>query len=117
MHKGLALIIEDDADLVDIFSEAIHRAGYDVEKIQSGDVAIHRLGNVLPAVVVLDLHLPEVSGVELLSFMRSDERFANTRIIVVSADAALAETLRDEVDLVLIKPVPFSQLRDLAKRL
>ena len=117
MSKGLALVIEDDTNLVELFSEALRRAGFETESIQSGDVAMQRLKEKIPSVVVLDLHLPKVSGQEILSHLRNDARYSKTRVIVASADATLAETLNDQADFVLVKPVSFPQLRDLASRL
>lgn len=117
MPKGLALVIEDDDSLVEIFSEALRRAGFQTEGIQSGILALERLQNSIPAVVLLDLHLPEISGTELLHYMRADQRFNTTRVIIATADAILGESLRDHADLVLIKPISFTQLRDLAARL
>jgi len=114
--KGLAFVIEDDSDLVRIFSEALRRAHYEVIGIQTGDEALLQLQTATPRIIVLDLHLPNVSGPEILAFVRADERLKKTRVIVVSADALLAEEYRDVADLVLIKPVSFSQLRDLANR-
>jgi CheY-like chemotaxis protein len=67
--------------------------------------------------VVLDLHLPHVSGEDLLAQIRSDDRLAHTRVMLATADPLMAESLRAKADLVLIKPISFSQLRDLSKRL
>jgi CheY-like chemotaxis protein len=65
---------------------------------------------------VLDIHLPRVSGQVLLQQIRSDERLADTRVIVVTADEALAESKIEGADLVLIKPISFSYLRSVAQR-
>ena len=70
-----------------------------------------------PAMVILDLHLPLISGQRLLSQIRSEDSLTETKVIVITADAALAETVQAEADLVLLKPVSFQQLRDLATRL
>ena len=67
--------------------------------------------------VVLDLHLPNVSGKDILKAIRNDTRLSKTRVIIVSADAFQSEYLSEEVDLVLIKPVGFNQLREMASRL
>jgi CheY-like chemotaxis protein len=67
-------------------------------------------------VVILDLHLPEVVGTDLLRQIRSDPRLNDTWVIVASADPRMAEMLRDVADLVLIKPTTYSQVRDLARR-
>ncbi len=113
----LGLIIEDDDDAAAIVDEALQLAGYDTEVIQDGKTAMTRLAIIKPAIVTLDLHLPHISGTNILHQIRTDERLAETRVMLVTADPRLAETVREEADLVLLKPVTFSQLHDLAARL
>jgi len=113
----LALIIEDERDLATIFASALEAAGFRTETINAGDTAIERLADIVPDVVILDLHLPRVAGGDILRHIRADARFANTRVLITTADARMAETLADQADLVLIKPISFSQLRDLAVRM
>lgn len=115
--EPLALLIEDDPDLLSIFSMALEDAGFRIEAITEGDQALIRLSEVIPAVAILDLHLPNVSGTEILDAIRADERLQDTRVIIVSADPQLAESVSAEADLVLIKPISFNQLRDLSQRL
>jgi DNA-binding response OmpR family regulator len=117
MTKPLALIIEDDPDLSEIFSVALRGGGFDTEVILDGQLAIERLAGTPPTIIVLDLHLPHVDGVTLLTQIRANERFAKTAVIVSTADAQLADGLRSKADLVLLKPVGVDQLRDLAKRM
>ena len=117
MSSPLALIIEDDFDLSTIFAEALKAAGFEIEIIRDGQKASERLDAVAPDVVVLDLHLPSASGAELLEQIKADEKLSRTRVLVTTADAGMADMLREKVDLTLVKPISFSQLRDLAKRL
>lgn len=117
MSKPLALIIEDDSKLSTIFAEALRKADFDIEVAQDGQIALEQLKITIPAVVVLDLNLPHVSGHDILREIRADERLTNTRVILATADAVRAEGLRADADLVLIKPISFNQLRDLAIRL
>ncbi len=116
MDQPLALVIEDDEDLALVFTEAITAAGYQVETFYTGDQALKRLGQIVPYLVVLDLHLPGVTGLEILKYIRSDERMKATRVVIASADDHLAEMYRSQVTLVLLKPISMSQLRDLAQR-
>ena len=116
MSKPLAFIIEDDEDLSVIFAEALQAAHFDTEIIHAGDKAITRLAAVTPDLVVLDLHLPNVSGMGILKQIRATPRLARTKIIIATADPVMGDALRDQVDLALIKPISFGQLRDLALR-
>lgn len=118
MNGPLALVIEDEEDLAQIFSSAMEAAGFTTEVILRGDTALTRLEQVVPKVVVLDLNLPGVDGRKLLRKIHADERLADTKVIVATADSAMFQALDDvQADLMLLKPISFSQLRDLTKRL
>jgi DNA-binding response OmpR family regulator len=115
--NALALIIEDDEYLADIFSLTLQEAEFEIEIIRDGQTALTRLAATIPALVVLDLHLPHIPGQTILRQIRADKRLTHTRVMLATADATLADNLRDEADLVLLKPISPSQLRDLARRL
>ena len=118
MTKPLALIIEDEEMLSTIFEQALSMADYATEVVRDGELAQARLAaDPVPDVITLDLHLPGVSGEELLRQIKADGRLADTRVILATADARMGEYLDRQADLVLIKPIRFSQLRDLAARL
>ena len=117
MSNLFALIIEDDNDLAIIFAMALQEAGFETQIVRAGDTALMWLSSSTPDIVVLDLHLPRVSGDTILKEIRADARLAKTKVIITTADPRMAEMLDDKADLVLLKPVGFSQLRDLAARL
>ncbi len=116
MTKPFALIIEDDPQLGQIFTFSLETE-FDTELITEGRLALERLKQIVPLIIVLDLHLPGVSGKEILSQIRGDERLADTRVLLATADARQAELLSNQADLVLLKPVSPMQLRELAVRL
>lgn len=111
-----ALIIEDDPDLVHIFAEALEQSGFKTTTVLEGTAALKLLATTVPDVVVLDLHLPGVSGSTILQTIRADGRLSNTRVILATADDRSAEDLRESADLILLKPISFKQLRDLSAR-
>ena len=117
MNDPLALIIEDDEDLAEIFGQALNAAGYATEIVRDGLAAQTRIKDVTPAIITLDMHIPQISGDRILQQIRSDQRLLKTRVVVTTADAIMAENARGIADLVLIKPITFSQLRDLSARL
>jgi CheY-like chemotaxis protein len=115
--KPLALVIEDVSDQANLFSTALRLAGYKVELIRDGLIAQKRLNETVPDLVLLDLHIPRVTGDVLLQQIKNDPRLAETKVIIATGDAFLAETLEKDADLVLLKPIEVNQLRDLAMRL
>ena len=117
MPGNLALVIEDDQDLSEIFTKALEAAGFEVETIHDGEVARQRLASVVPNVIVLDMHLPHVDGATLLKQIHADQRLEKVRIIIATADNVQAEFYRNQATIVMIKPISFSQLRDISARL
>lgn len=116
-NNTLALVIEDDQDAAAIFAEALQEAELKPEIIRDGQAALERLAEVTPVLIALDLHLPHVLGRDILRHIRADTGLSDTKIIIISADPLMADSLREEADLVLIKPVSYRQVRDLAARL
>ena len=112
----LALVIEDSSAVGEIFKIAIERVGFEVELIPDGQVALERLAVVIPAFILLDLHLPNVSGEQILDYIRAQPRLAKTRVVLASADMMKALSLKDKVDLVLVKPVGFNELCQVARQ-
>ncbi len=115
--KPLSLIIEDDPKLTDIFTHALELADFETQSVKNGDEAIQVLASVVPAVIILDLHLPGISGDRLLNHIRQDPRLDRTQVILATADPLMAGMLDSQSDYALQKPVSFGQLRDLAKRI
>ncbi len=113
----LALVIEDDENLSELFVMSMQSAGFETEVALDGRAAMGLLKEAAPDVVVLDLHLPHISGEEILRYIRGEERLANTRVILATADGQAARWLLDESDIVLLKPISPVQLRTLASRL
>lgn len=117
MEKPLALIVEDDRDIVALFRHVLDVAGYQTEIVLDGKDAMDRLGVIKPHIVLLDLQLPRLSGVEILKRMRDDERLKRVPVVVITAYAPYADSLPVEPDLLLLKPVDINQLSNLVQRL
>ena len=118
MKNPRALIVEDDKDAAELYRHVLEPLGFETETLRTGEAALARLAVIVPAVVLLDLHLPSrKSGTDVLRKIRADQRLAETRVIVISGHPELAETIGDEADMVLIKPVDVKTLGDFIKRL
>jgi DNA-binding response OmpR family regulator len=120
MTQPLAVVIEDEVFLADIFATTLEEAGYKVHQIHHGRQALAWLKENTPALIVLDLHLPGVMGSDIFSFVRLTERLRTVWVMIATADAAMADYLQSRDDpylLTLLKPISPSQLEELAKRL
>ncbi|NOH03509.1 MAG: response regulator [Chloroflexi bacterium] len=93
MDKPIALIVEDDRDIVALFRHVLDIAGYQTEIVLDGRDAMDRLGILTPNIVLLDLQLPRLSGVQILKNMRDDERLKRIPVVVITAYAPIADSL------------------------
>jgi DNA-binding NtrC family response regulator len=73
MTKPLVFIIEDDSKIRNIMTIAL-KNDFKVEAFENGRSALERLHSEIPAMLFLDLHLPQVSGEDILLKIKSDER-------------------------------------------
>jgi two-component system response regulator AdeR len=117
MSKPLALIVEDAPEIAMIFADILSLSGLETETIADGESAIRRLDVLTPDIILLDMHLPLVSGHEVLQFIRSTERLSKTKVVAVTADVLRIPDIENLVDLTLIKPVTFDQISLLSTRL
>jgi len=116
MAKPLVLIVEDDPKLNEIISIAL-QVDFELDSCADGSMALERLKETTPHIVVLDLNLPGLPGKDILAYIRAQERLALTRVILATADERQAETLTNDADIVLLKPVSPGLLKELALRM
>ncbi len=116
MSTPVVFVVEDDPKLNEIITITL-QADFEIESCTNGTAAMERLKQIMPDIVVLDLNLPGVSGREILESIRADERLKKTRVILTTADERQAETLTNDADIILLKPVSPMQLREMALRM
>lgn len=65
------LIVEDDEDTAEVVSTLLNEAGYQTVAVDRGEVALHEIASTEPDLVLLDLNLPDIHGLEVLKQVRS----------------------------------------------
>ena len=113
------LIIEDEPDAAELFAEMMRVSGFRVQKTSSSAPAIHMMTTEKPDVVLLDIMMPEVSGLDILRQMRRDPNLANIPVIVVSAKSMPADIkngMEAGASTYLTKPVGFLELKEAVER-
>lgn len=117
MSKRLILIVEDHPSVSWVFSRALQDLNCEVEIISDGQAAFQRLKEVVPDLILLDLHLPGVSGEEILAYTHATERFAYTQVVLMTADIVAYDRLSDGEQNILLKPITMQRLRELVDKL
>ncbi|MGB1288913.1 MAG: response regulator [Aggregatilineales bacterium] len=108
------LIVEDDKDLGALFKEIIEERGhFNVTLIEDGQVALDYLKSQSVDAVLLDLHLPHVSGLTILDFIRTTPHLSSTPVVVASADDTALKLAEEQADRVVMKPINFHHLDDI----
>jgi two-component system alkaline phosphatase synthesis response regulator PhoP len=79
------LVVDDDKDIVRLVRAYLEQAGFQVLTAYDGETAIHMLRRERPALVVLDLMLPDQDGWDVTRLVRADPTLADTPIIMLTA--------------------------------
>ncbi len=88
MHSPLAqpiLVVDDDQDIVRLVRAYLEKAGFRVFTANDGETALHILRRDRPALLVLDLMLPDRDGWDITRLVRNDPTLAETPIIMLTA--------------------------------
>jgi DNA-binding response OmpR family regulator len=108
------MIIEDEADAAELFAEMMRVNGYRVVKMFSSAPAIPMLIQEKPDVVILDIMMPDISGLEVLRYMRREPELSSIPVIIVSAKSMPGDIktgLEAGASKYLTKPVGFQDLK------
>ena len=82
------LVVEDEADIANLVKHTLERDGdLSVEIVGSGPEALERVAAEVPSLIVLDLHLPVLTGFEVCRILRSRPATARVPIIMLTARA------------------------------
>jgi PAS domain S-box-containing protein len=115
MAPGTApiLVVDDDAVTRHILFDYLSRAGYQPVTASSGEEALERLKTLTPALVLLDLVLPDADGYEVLRAIRADDRVRDVPVVVLTAlegDEEIARAFEEGADDFLHKPFRNAEL-------
>ncbi len=81
------LVVEDDRDIAELITHYLERAGYVTSTVQSGPEALAQVRHQLPDLMILDLMLPGLDGLEVCRAVRLDKATADVPIIMLTARA------------------------------
>jgi len=115
MNEKTVLIIEDEEDAAELFAEMMRVSGFRVLKTFSSAPAIQMIESEHPDIIILDIMMPDKSGLDILREMRGDPVLSGIPVIVVSAKSLPADIKRGMdagAFIYLTKPVGFLELKE-----
>jgi len=87
------LVVEDDRDIAELVERYLQKAGFSIELLSSGRDALKAIADRTPDLLILDLMLPHVDGLEICRSVRSDPQTAAIPIIMLTARAEESERI------------------------
>ena len=119
MTEKTVLIIEDEEDAAELFAEMMRVSGFRVLKTSSSAPAISIMNAEKPDVVILDIMMPDISGLDILRQMRVDPGLSSIPVVVVSAKSMPADIkngMEAGASTYITKPVGFFDLKEAVER-
>jgi len=118
LKKEQILVVDDDVLMCKSLCGAIRRKGYKVEAVNSGSEALEKLYSQKATVVISDIKMPEMSGLELLNQIK--ELSPDTAVVMITAygsiDTAIEAMKQGAFDYVL-KPFPTNKIIDIIEKI
>ncbi|MCL4272439.1 MAG: response regulator [Anaerolineales bacterium] len=113
------MIIEDETDAAELFAEMMRVNGFRVIKMFSSAPAIPIIVQEKPDLILLDIMMPDISGLEVLRYMRRKPELAHIPVIVVSAKSMPSDIkngIEAGASMYLTKPVGFQDLKQAVEK-
>ena len=118
--ERVVLVAEDNALNFELISAVLERDGLGVRWARDGREAVTATAAACPDLLILDLHLPELSGLEVLRHVRADPATNDLPVLILTADAMAGtreEALGEGATDIMTKPFELKALRSTIARL
>jgi len=120
MEKHRVLIVEDEAPLVSLLVRTFSEEGFEVATAGDGIDCMNKVATFLPDVIIMDIMMPKLDGIDATRLLRWNREYADTLIVALSArsDHEIREQMRKAgADLYMTKPFVISHLVGRVKEL
>jgi two-component system alkaline phosphatase synthesis response regulator PhoP len=109
VSKGLIYVVDDEEDILNLVDYNMAKEGYQVERFLSGEEVLDRIEEQVPDILLLDLMLPGVDGLDVAKKLKKDQRFATIPLIMLTAKGEEADIVTGlEIGADDYIPKPFS---------
>jgi CheY-like chemotaxis protein len=113
------LVVDDNRDNVEIMRALLESRGYTVAEASDGKMALAKLEDIRPDLVLLDVMMPGMDGWQVCRTIKSHPSFGSTRVVMVTAKGGFEdkfEGMRAGADDYVVKPVDLKELTEKVAR-
>ena len=114
------LVADDKPSSRELVRTVLEHSGYQVVEASDGAEALTKAREIVPALILLDLQMPELGGFEVVEKLRGESRFATTPIVALTASAMHGDrerALAAGFSSYITKPIRLASLRNEVERL
>jgi CheY-like chemotaxis protein len=114
-----ALVIDDNRNTADALVEMLDMLGIDARAAYGSSPAMAMLKSISPPLILLDINMPGVTGLEILAYLKREPRLSRSKVIVITSDDQ-PETKQQALDsgalALILKPASLPQLEEVLKK-
>ena len=84
-EKSRILLVDDEKDILEFLSYNLRKEGFEIDTANNGITALNKLSKFIPDLIILDVMMPEMDGIEVCEKIREEEKFDDILIIFLTA--------------------------------
>jgi len=85
MAKAKVMLVDDDMTLHEMYAERLRAEGYTVISAYDGEEALEKISKEMPDIILLDIMMPKINGIDVMKKLREDKKTADIPIILLTA--------------------------------
>jgi len=111
------MLVDDDRTILKLLQQLLELDGFEVTVVMRGGDAMPMARQVHPDVMLIDYHLEDIDGLQVVQALRADPQFAHLPLVVASGMNVEAEVLKSGANAFMVKPFDPDELSAVFKRL
>ncbi len=85
------LVADDDLQMLDLLSSILEEEGFEVIKAENGEEAVKASLKELPSLILLDIHMPQMDGLEACKLIKENQATMSIPIVMITVEGSLSE--------------------------
>ena len=98
MNDKKILVVDDDMGILELYMDVLKGAGFNTDSVSNGQLALEVLKKKEHQLVLLDIMMPDMDGIQVLKMLRTDEATYGHPVVVMLTNLALTDNIKEALD-------------------